>query len=663
MYDGLGRVQSTTATDGEVTSFSYDAADRLTTIGYADGTNENLSYNKLDMEWHQDRGGFWTHYVHNVLQQLAIVEDPRGKVTFFDWCACGVLSSVTDPGGNTTNWFYDVEGRPTTKTFADNSSVGFSYEKMINRLKSITDAKGQSTSYTYNSDNTIAGIGYSSPTQNAPPAISLTYDPAYRRVLTMNAGTGGNFTYTYNPVNGSTLGANQLASLQVSGSFANYTVAYQYDEWARSIGRTVDGSANSVTWSFDSLGRVSAETNLLGSFTYAYAGATGRLQQITPTPANAPQIYFAYNDTSTSGDRRLNQIRNLSGSTLVSQFDYSYSPRGQISRWQQQNSGSSQITGLSLQYDPMGQLVGASNQDTASSAQLASNAFSYDPAGNRTSLQLDSQLSNETFNSLNQLVAQTGANGSLHFTGTVNKPSTVTVGGQIAQVDADGNFDALVPVISGVNQVTVTATDVNHSTVNSAQTYQVTVSPVGAPLSGVSYDANGNLTADGTGQTYEYDSLDRVTAINESATLRTEFAYDGLGRRAQMIERSSGAISSQQNFVYDGWTLAEQRDTGNSVLRRYFAQGEQRLTTADTGNYFYTFDHLGSVRELLDNTGAVRARYEYDVWGNRTKLSGDLGSIGEGQAKYRKRRVFFSTLLSFVLYSLSHAHEVPARQG
>jgi YD repeat-containing protein len=410
----------------------------------------------------------------------------------------------------------------------------------------------------------------------APP-LCASIPNKYEWNALLNAGTGGGFTYTYNPVNGSTLGANQLASLQVSGSFANYTVAYQYDEWARSIGRTVDGSANSATWSFDSLGRVSAETNLLGSFTYAYAGATGRLQQITPSPANAPQIYFAYNDTATSGDRRLNQIRNLSGSTLVSQFDYSYSPRGQITRWQQQNSGFSQITALSLQYDPMGQLVGASNQDTASSAQLASNAFSYDPAGNRTSLQLDSQLSNETFNSLNQLVAQTGANGSLHFTGTVNKPSTVTVGGQIAQVDADGNFDALVPVIPGVNQVTVTATDVNHPAVNSAQTYQVTVSPVGAPLSGVSYDANGNLTADGTGQTYEYDSLDRVTAINESATLRSEFAYDGLGRRVQMIERSSGAISSEQSFVYDGWNLAEQRDTGNSVLRRYFAQGEQRL--------------------------------------------------------------------------------------
>ncbi len=35
-------------------------------------------------------------------------------------------------------------------------------------------------------------------------------------------------------------------------------------------------------------------------------------------------------------------------------------------------------------------------------------------------------------------------------------------------------------------------------------------------------------------------------------------------------------------------------------------------------------DELGSVRELTDSTGAVRARYDYDPYGKRTKLSGDL---------------------------------------
>ena len=40
----------------------------------------------------------------------------------------------------------------------------------------------------------------------------------------------------------------------------------------------------------------------------------------------------------------------------------------------------------------------------------------------------------------------------------------------------------------------------------------------------------------------------------------------------------------------------------------------------------YTFDHLGSVRELVDASGAVRADYRYGTYGERTKQSGDLES-------------------------------------
>ena len=56
-----------------------------------------------------------------------------------------------------------------------------------------------------------------------------------------------------------------------------------------------------------------------------------------------------------------------------------------------------------------------------------------------------------------------------------------------------------------------------------------------------------------------------------------------------------------------------------SLLKRYFGEGVQ-----DAGiSYFYTRDHLGSVRELTDAFDAVRARYDYDPWGRRTKVSGD----------------------------------------
>src|SRR5476651_1538917 len=38
--------------------------------------------------------------------------------------------------------------------------------------------------------------------------------------------------------------------------------------------------------------------------------------------------------------------------------------------------------------------------------------------------------------------------------------------------------------------------------------------------------------------------------------------------------------------------------------------------------YYYTRDHLGSVREMMDNSGNIQARYDYDPYGRTTLVSG-----------------------------------------
>ncbi len=60
------------------------------------------------------------------------------------------------------------------------------------------------------------------------------------------------------------------------------------------------------------------------------------------------------------------------------------------------------------------------------------------------------------------------------------------------------------------------------------------------------------------------------------------------------------------------------------VTKRFFAQGVKLETGPKAGTYYYTRDHLGSIRELTDAGGNVRARYAYDPYGRRTKVSGDV---------------------------------------
>ena len=78
------------------------------------------------------------------------------------------------------------------------------------------------------------------------------------------------------------------------------------------------------------------------------------------------------------------------------------------------------------------------------------------------------------------------------------------------------------PTTSGTNTVTIAATDPSGN--QATKQYQVNVS--GASKTFV-YDANGNLTADGT-RTFEWDARNQLVAVTVG-THRSEFAYDGEG--------------------------------------------------------------------------------------------------------------------------------------
>src|SRR5205814_9718769 len=89
--------------------------------------------------------------------------------------------------------------------------------------------------------------------------------------------------------------------------------------------------------------------------------------------------------------------------------------------------------------------------------------YGFDKAGNRTLAQVDTALSKEVPNSLNQLVSRSGA-GPMVFEGDVDKPSTVTIGGNPATVDANNHFRGTAVVSPGQQNVEIKATDGNGTT-------------------------------------------------------------------------------------------------------------------------------------------------------------------------------------------------------
>jgi RHS repeat-associated protein len=55
-------------------------------------------------------------------------------------------------------------------------------------------------------------------------------------------------------------------------------------------------------------------------------------------------------------------------------------------------------------------------------------------------------------------------------------------------------------------------------------------------------------------------------------------------------------------------------------MRRLFSHGESLVGISNNTNYYYTIDHLSSVREAIDANGLLATRYAYDPYGQKSVL-------------------------------------------
>jgi RHS repeat-associated protein len=93
----------------------------------------------------------------------------------------------------------------------------------------------------------------------------------------------------------------------------------------------------------------------------------------------------------------------------------------------------------------------------------------------------------------------------------------------------------------------------------------------------------------------------------------TEFKYDGWGRRLVTIEKTGNA-SKETRHAWCGPRVCQTRDSNDTPIAYHFAEGSYYPVFGK--RHFYMRDHLGSVRDVLDQTGAKIASYDYDPYGN-----------------------------------------------
>jgi RHS repeat-associated protein len=275
--------------------------------------------------------------------------------------------------------------------------------------------------------------------------------------------------------------------------------------------------------------------------------------------------------------------------------------------------------------------------------------YAYDNIGNRLTAGSGGDVNGQNLrtntyanNSLNEYTGiQTP--GYVSIIGAALATNSVTVNGGAADRKAE-YFHKEIAVANGTGPVWQNVTNTSGTFTSQGGLL------VPASAQTLTYDADGNLTADGI-WTYQWDGENRlismamtpsVQGIASSNVLRLDFTYDYLGRRVQKVvsvwNGTGFTPQSTSLFVYDGWNLLAVINT-QATIQQSFMWGNDLSGTMDQAggvgglllasisgtNTFSAYDGNGNITSLVNATDkSLAARYEYNPYGCLLRETGLL---------------------------------------
>jgi len=638
-YDNVDRLVQATSPQGTVFAATYDdynlpvivqnAAGILVTNtwddwgrhlqqqAYANGMVHSWSYYNGLLSSEND-GVHATYYTRDKAGQLITVQDADNNYTWFSYGPGGQLLGMTNADNAVTLWNFDRYGQMIRKTDANAVLVETNGYDAGGRLtKHWTPAKGL-TQYGYDNNGNTLAVTYSN-----GPAITATYD-SLNRIATMTDAVGNSaFTYqNFGPFwsalageDGPWLADTMGRSYYVNGLPGSYSLAQPSGTWSGSYG-------------YDSMLRLHTLSSPAGTFTYNYANATGRQIASLALPGGS-SIAYGYDP---AGLLTSTALKN-SGNTVLDSSGYTYDAVGLRT-----NVLRADGTHVGYGYDNLGQLTSATGFEANGTPRFNENfGYAYDPAGNLTQRINDTLAQTFTVDPANELTHVLRTTSVMTVAGGLtNTPTSLVINSTNAIIYADKTFAATnVPLVDGLNTFTNVLT-ISGTSYTNKLTKNL---PVSANLS---YDLNGNLTGDGL-HGYEYDCANQLTRITQTNKFKSEFVYDGFGRRRIRREYAwtgSWVPTSETHYVYDGMLVIQERDGNNAVKVSYTRGldlsgssegaggiGGLLARTDGNGSAFYHTDGNGNVTTMINSGGTVQAKYLYDSYGNIINKTGPLADV------------------------------------
>ncbi len=539
-YDANGNRLSQTVTrtnsagsiENLVTSYLYDAENRLIQTTNPDGSTTKTVYNSLGQPSQTiDPLGHVTQYSYDDSARLVGKIYPDGTSDSFGYDAEGRKISATDRAGRATTYDYDALGRLTRTTYSDGTSLQNVYD-LMGQLTQTVDPLGHVTRYAYddasrrtsvtNALNQVTAFGWDA----AGNQISVT-DPNNHTVQ-----------FVYDPV------GRRTRTNYPDGTFETTT----YDSNGQTIAKT-DQNNKTTQYSYDKLGRLVGVTDALGQVTaYGYDEVGNRISQ---TDASLRITRYAYDKLGRRTSRVLPLAQSDSSAydadgNLVSRSDFN----GHVTTYA---------------YDSMSRLLSKAADPffVANHFGAGQIAFAYNAIGKRISMMDASGLSTYSYDSRDRLLQKVSPSGTLSY--------LYDAGGNLLSVhSANPQGASTTYAYDQLNRLT-SASEVTGST-----TY--------------SYDAAGNLAGfvypNGVQTSYTYDALNRLTQMGtiKGGTPLATYSYtlDAVGNRLSAVELSGRTAQYTYDVLYrlTGETIAGAGAQNGSIGYTYDKTGNRLATTS-----------------------------------------------------------------------------------
>ena len=587
-----GLVKQVTQPDGAYVLFTYDDAQRLTSISDNAGNSVTYTLNAASeriKEDVKDSSGVLQRTLsttYSTLGQLQATTDAYGRSTTFTYDANDNPDIATDALSRAADNDYDALSR-LTRSLQDVNGVAaetkFTYDTLDN-VTQVTDPKALNTNYTYN--------GFGDLTQLQSPdtgTTSYSYDAAGNRKSQTDA-RGKVTNYVYDALN-------RLTSMTYPATAAlNTTYTYDAAQASCAAGETfsvgrlskVAIGSDSTTYCYDRFGQVVRKVQVVNAktFTLRYVyDVSGRLAKII-YPDNAEVTYTP----DAQGRVASITVKTAAGTTQTLLSGVKYYPFGPASQWTYGAAGAGgRVLNRTLNQNYQPGIV----QDTATGG--LSLGYEFDPVGNLKKLrdgnQVDPPQRVYTYDGLNRLTeARDGANALQ----------------QGYAYDKTGNRTS---ATIGAATTTYTYPTTSHR-----------LSAVGANAR--TYDAAGSATqiAGTVQKNFVYDDRGRMITYKEGTTVKMNYVYDGLGQQVRKYASSTTNVYS----LYDeaGHWLGDYNNSGVATQQAIWL-GDLPVgvlvgaTTAQKLHYIEA-DALGTPRTVIDPTRGTQGTV---VW--RWDLNGE----------------------------------------